>query len=72
MAKAKQPRQESTPAQQKEVAFRAAEDVSYASRPSSTSAPSSSFGIKTSLVAIMNQLQLMCADFGSLLDHLSD
>ena len=54
------------------VAFRAKEDAAFASRPSSSSATSSSSRIKTSLVAIMAQLQHMRADFGSHLDRISD
>ena len=72
-AKAKRPRDESTPAYQEEAAFCAAKDVAYASRPSSTSAPSSSFSrVEASFAAIMDQLQHMHADFGSRLDHLYD
>ena len=72
MAKTKQPHEESTPTQQEEANIRAAEDAAYASPPSSTSTPSFSSGIKASLAAIIDQLQLMRADFGSHLDHLSD
>ena len=63
---------EPTPAQQEAAAFRAAEDAAFASQPSSSSAASSSSRIKTSLVAIMAQLQHMRVDFGSHLDHISD
>ena len=72
VAKTKQPHEESTPTQQEEANIRAAEDATYASPPSSTSTPSSSSGIEASLAAIMDQLQLMRADFGSHLDHLFD
>ena len=65
----KRPRVEPTPAA---AAFHVAEDSAFASRPSSSSAPSSSFRIETSLTAIMDQLQHMRADFGSRLDHISD
>ena len=58
---AKQPRVEST-----------STDVAPASRPSSSSAPPSSSRAEVSLIAIMDQLQLMHADFGSHLNHLSD
>ena len=48
-------------------------DAAPALRPSSSSAHfSSSFGAEVSLVAIMNQLQLIRADFGTRLNHLSD
>ena len=48
-------------------------DAAPAFRPSSSSAPpSSSFKVVAFLVAIMDQLQLMCANFGSRLDHLFD
>ena len=44
-----------------------------ASRPSSSSAPPSSFsGAEVSLAAIMDQLQLMRSDFGSRLNHISN
>ena len=72
MAKAKRPHQESTPAQQEKAAFRAAEDATYASRPSSLSAPPSSSRVEASLAAIMDQLQLLRADIGSQLDHLTN
>jgi len=57
---AKRPRVEST-----------STDAASASRLSSSSAPPSS-GVEVSVVAIMDQLQLMRADFGSHLDLLSD
>ena len=57
MAKAKQPRVESTPAQQKEVDIQSAKDVAYASQPSSSSASSSSFGVEASFVTILDQFQ---------------
>ena len=63
---------EPTPTQQEAVAFCATEDAAFASRPSSSSAATSSSRVKTSLVAIMAQLQHMHADFGSHLDHISD
>ena len=48
-------------------------DATLASRPfSSYAPPSSSFKVVVSLVAIMDQLQLMCANFGSRLGHLFD
>jgi len=47
-------------------------DAAPASRPFSSSAPPSSSRAKVSLIAIMDQLQLMHADFGSRLNHLSD
>ena len=48
-------------------------DAALASRPSSSSAPpSSSSRAKVSLIAIMDQLQLIRANFGSHLNHLSD
>ena len=71
-SKAKWPHDESTPAQQEDAAFCAVEDATYATRPSSSSAPSSSSGVEVSLVAILDQLQHMHADFGSRLNHLSD
>ena len=57
MAKAKKPRVESTPAQQKEVDIQSAKDVAYASQPSSSSASSSSFGVEASFVTILDQFQ---------------
>ena len=45
-------------------------DAASASRLSSSSAPPS--GVEASLTTIMDQLQLMRANFGSCLDHLSD
>ena len=71
MAKAKWPRQKSTPTQREAAKFRATEDAAYASRPSSSFAPPSSFGVEVSLVTILDQLQLIWDDFGSHLDHLS-
>ena len=71
-SKAKWPREESTPAQQEEADIRASEDATYASWPSSSSALSSSSRVEASLIAILDQLQLMRADFDSHLDHLSD
>ena len=72
-AKTKRLREESTFAQQQEADIRVVEDATYASRPpSSSSAPSSSFGVEASLAAIINQLQHMRADFSSHLDHLSN
>ena len=48
-------------------------NATLASRPSSLSAPLSfSSRAEVSLAAIMDQLQLIHADFGSRLDHLSD
>ena len=72
MANAKQPRLESTPTQQEKATFQAIEDATYASRPSSSSTPPSSFRVEASLASIMDQIQLMRADFGSRLDHLTD
>ena len=69
---AKRPHVEPTLAQQEEAAFRVARDAAYAFRPASSSTSSSSFGVEASLVAILNQLQHMRADFGCCLDHLSD
>ena len=71
-AKAKQPHDESTHAQQEEAAFHDAEDAVFAPQSPSSSAPSSSSRVRVTLAAIMDQLQLMRADFGSSLDHLSD
>ena len=62
MAKAKQPCQESTLTQQEEVAFRAAEDASFAFQPSYTFVPSSSSRLEAFLATIMDQLHLMCVD----------
>ena len=47
-------------------------DAAPASRPSSSSALPSSFGAQVSLAAIMDQVQLMHADFGSRLDPFFD
>ena len=48
-------------------------DAAPAFRPSSSSTSLSfSFKAEFSLSAIMDQLQLICVDFGSRLDHLSD
>ena len=48
-------------------------DAASTSRPSSSSShPFSSSKAEVSLATIMDQLQLMRADFGSRLDHLSD
>ena len=47
-------------------------DAAPASRLSSSSAPPSSSRAEVSLIAIMDQLKLMHADFGSHLNHLSD
>ena len=48
-------------------------DAASTSRPSSISAPPfSSSKAEVSLATIMDQLQLMRANFGSRLDHLSD
>ena len=48
-------------------------DAASTSRPSSSSShPFSSSNAEVSLATIMDQLQLMRADFGSRLDHLSD
>ena len=48
-------------------------DATSASKPSSSSTPpSSSFKADVSLTIIMDQLQLMCVDFGSHLNHLSN
>ena len=69
---AKQPRVEPTLAQQKEVAFHTTMDAAYASRPYSSSAPSSSSKVEASLAAIMDQLQHMRANFGSHFNHLSN
>ena len=54
MAKAKWPRQKSTPTQREAAKFRATEDAAYASRPSSSFAPSSYFGVDASLAAILD------------------
>ena len=62
VAKAKRPHVESTPTQWEETNIQAVEDAAYTSRPSSSSAPSSSFGVEASLTAILDQLQQMCAD----------
>jgi len=59
------------PRPSEDVEFRATEDAAYASRPSSSFAPPSSFGVEVSLVTILDQLQLIRDDFGSRLDHLS-
>ena len=47
------------------------EDVAYVPRPSSSFAPSPS-GVEAFLVAIISQIQLMYANFGSHLDHIFD
>jgi len=70
--KAKRPHQEFTPTQQKEANIQGTKDAVYASRPSFMSAPSSSSRGEASHVAIMDQLELMPADFGSRLNHLFD
>ena len=44
----------------------------YTFRPSSSSTPSFSSRVEASLAAIMDQLQLMRAEFGSRLDHISN
>ena len=49
-----------------------ADPTALSSRPSSLSAPSSSSRAAVSLADIMEQLQHMCADFGSCFDHLLD
>ena len=72
---AKRPYVKPTPAQQNEATFHATEgaakDATYASQPSSSSTPSS-YGVKASLAAIMDQLQHMHDNCGSHLDHISD
>ena len=69
VAKAKRPCHESIPIQQEEVEFWAAEEAAYDLRPPSSSAPSSSSSrVEASLVAILDQIQQMHADFGSRLD----
>ena len=45
------------------------EDAAYVPRPSSSFAPSSPFGVEAFLAAIISQIQLMDADFGSHLDE---
>ena len=67
---AKRPHVKPTPAQHDEAAFYVAEDVAYASWPSSSSTPSSSSRVKASLATIMDHLQHMHANFG--LDHIFD
>ena len=69
---AKRPLVEPTPSQQEKAKFRAVEDATYASRPSSSSAPTSSSGVEASFATIMDQLRHMRTDFGSCLDHISN
>lgn len=71
VAKANRPHQESTPAQWKEIKFRAAEDATYASHSSSFAPPPSS-RVKAFLAAILDQFQLIRDGFGTPLDHFSD
>ena len=56
---ARRPHVGPTPAQQEAATFRAAEDVAFASQPSSSYAPSSSSEVEASLAAIMDQIQHM-------------
>ena len=69
---AKQPCHKSIPVQQEEATSRAIENVAFAPRHPSSSAPSSSSRVEASLVAILDQLQQMHANFGSCLNILSN
>ena len=73
-SKAKRPREESTLAQPEEANIRVAENATYASRPPTppSSAPSFSSKVNASLIAILDKLQHMRANFGSCLDHISN
>ena len=48
------------------------DDATPTPRLSLSSTPSSSHRVEAFLAAIMDQFQIMCAGFGSRLDHLSD
>ena len=63
-AQAKRSRDNLTPAYQEEIEFRIAEGTAFTSRPSSSFAPSSSFGVEATLAAILDQLQLVRGDIG--------
>ena len=76
-SKAKRPREESTLAQPEEANIRVAENATYASRPPTppppfSSAPSFSSRVNASLIAILDKLQHMRANFGSCVDHISN
>ena len=74
-SKAKRPHEESTLAQPEKANIRVAENATYASRPPTpppSSAPSFSSRVNASLIAILDKLQHMRANFGSCLDHISN
>ena len=67
VTKTKRPCDDATPAQWEETEFRAADDAVYPSQPSSSSTPPSfSSKVKDTLVAILDQFQLVRGDIGDI------